>query len=484
VLATGLGKSRIIGAVCSDYVARGQRCLVVAHSVVLVDQLVETLLGLGLRVGVEQASRRCNGFPPDVVVGTVQTLQRRRLSRYDGGHFSLVCVDEAHRSLAGQHQRVLEAFPGARVLGVTATPDRTDGKPLGTIYERVAYQRDILWGIENGWLAPITLKTAHTKWDPKALKEVAGEVDAGSAEKAIVEAGVMAEAVTTLVDLLKSERRKSVVAFLPTVASARAFAAELSAQEVRAIAISGSTPEVERERIFAAYKSGEYQVLVNCAVLVEGFDAPHTDCIALLSPTKSRSRLAQCIGRGTRVADGKKDCLVLDFVPGRMKRGRLASPADALAGRELDDDTYDNIADGDLAGSLKAAEKTAEELKELREAAERRESERKERLHRLRLVAQAREAQYSVENHDASGVLGGSAEAPVKPSYHRTAKPEMSDEARRKAGLATLKQAKILERNGFNPFLKRRDANAVIDQIAKNGWKWLGPIPEKWRKRA
>lgn len=119
------------------------------------------------------------------------------------------------------------------------------------------------------------------------------------------------------------------------VEQAHALAAVLTGFGVSAAAVEGSMPAEKRKAVLDDYQSGRVQIVTNAMLWTEGFDAPNTSCVALVRPTRSRALMTQMIGRGTRLADGKGSCLVLDFVPGRMARVRLASPADALAGDEL-----------------------------------------------------------------------------------------------------------------------------------------------------
>lgn len=470
VFGTGLGKTVTFGTVACDYRDRGLRTIVIAHSVILVDQAYESLRKLGLRVGFEQADRtspRGGAFQPDAVIATVQTMTGRRLERYSRDHFGLVCVDECHRALASQHRDVMDYFASAKVLGVSATPDRADKKSLANVFDSVALERDMLWGISNGYLARVEFRTCVTGWDPKQLKEVAGEVESGSVERELLRAGVLTDAATTLAELGGTRRT---VAFLPTVASARAFSVELAARGIASGSVDGETPPLERQKLFRDLREGRIQVLCNCAVLVEGFDVPEVDTIALLAPTKARGRLAQCIGRGVRLAPGKESCLVLDFVPGRMKRGRLASPADALAGRMLDDETIAHVRDGDLVEALERAEKTRAELDEMKSMEEERARAKADRLAAMRSEVKTRDVDYSVREHDAGEILGGSSTGVSQPEPVKRS-VRLDDDRRRKIGMCSEKQGALLAKHGLDPNMKRNLAREAIDAIAANRWK-------------
>ena len=472
VLPTGCGKTRTAGSIIWDRKLAGQRSLILCPTITLVRQMYSDLRGLGLRPSIEQADNRADRLA-DVVVASVATLRGLRLKSWDRDSFGLVIADEAHRSTAELYTEIFAHFESAKVLGLTATPDRSDGVALGNVFESVAYEMTMLQAITDGWLVPLRFNTAVTDFDPKALRTVAGEVDPGSVAAEITRSGLLHEAANTLAELSAGERT---VAFLPTVASSKAFVAELLAREVAAAHVDGTTPDGLREDTFARFKAGDIRVLSNVAVLTEGWDCPAASVIALLNPTKSRSRLTQMIGRGTRLAPGKTHALVIDFCPGRLKRGRLASPADALAGKMLDDKVYDQLAkDGDLAEEIKKAERTVEELEERKRKAEEAARAKAARVAEMAALARRKAFNYGVQEHDTNAILGGV--GGFDRGYVVNDVEGPSDEERRKAaGLCSPKQAKILARHGLNPDMKWKLAREAIDAIARNNWKLPGEI--------
>lgn len=479
-LATGLGKTRTFGAVARTFADQGLRTLVIAHSIVLVDQAAAAMRELGLSVEVERSdSFATRNGGAQVVVATVQTLGGKRLRGWAPDAFGLVVIDEAHRALSSQHMGVVNYFARSNVLGVTATSDRQDGKALGNLFERVSFEMDILEGIRGGYLAPLEFRTIATGWDPKRCKEVAGEVSAGSVEKELIRAGVLGAAADTMAELGAD---KKVLAFLPTVAAANAFGVELRARGIAAASISGGTPAVQRANIFRDFKSGAVKVLCNVAVLIEGFDAPDVNVVALLAPTKSRARLVQCVGRATRLSPGKTHATILDFCPGRLRKGRLASPADALAGKMLDDDVIAAMpSDGNLMDAVVTAQKTAADMAEQRERAEQRDRERRERLEQMRALAKPSKAKFGQHAHEADDLMsddgGPSKPVPNMSAFYAGTGPTrsqvaaMPDEERKAAGFASSKQSAILRRNGFNGEVSRALAGRVIDTLVQNGWK-------------
>lgn len=469
VLPTGTGKSRLAGSVVWDHKRAGSKALILCPTVVLCQQMFTDMRALGLRPAIEQAENKADRSA-DVVVASVATMRGRRLESWNDEAFGIVIADECHRSTSDMYGDIFAHFSTAKLLGLTATPDRADGVSLGNVFETVAYEMSMLQAIRDGWLVRLEFKTARTNFDPKRLKTIAGEVDAGSVERELLRAGVLHDAANTLAELADGSRT---VAFLPTVAASKAFMVELSARGVRAAHIDGTTPQTIRDQTFRAFVDGHISVLSNVAVLTEGWDCPVASVIALLSPTKSRARLAQCIGRGTRRAPGKDSALIIDFVPGRMKRGRLAAPADALAGKMLDDDVAEHLpTEGDLEQAIMQAERTAEDIARRKVEAEERARVKAERLQSLRQHVTPREVDYTTEAHDAGALLGG--HGPDNDNgarVQRTIRPQMDDEQRRRAGLCSEKQGNVLKRYGLNPHMKRNLAREAMDAISENKWK-------------
>ncbi len=245
----------------------------------------------------------------------------------------MVIVDEAHHATSAAHRAILDRFTSAHVLGVTATPDRLDGRGLGEIFASVALRYELREAIADGFLAPIVAqRVAIESVRLETVRTIAGDFDRGQLSKVMnADPAVQGIAKATL-DLVGD--RKTIV-FGVDVAHAHALAAEMNTRRSGvAHAIDGSASEFDRKTTLADFETGVFQVLVNCALLVEGFDSPSVACVAIARPTKSRALFCQMIGRGTRLAPGKADCLILDFT-GNAGRHRLIGPADCLAGDEV-----------------------------------------------------------------------------------------------------------------------------------------------------
>lgn len=330
VAATGLGKTIIFAALAERMAVR---TLILAHRDELVTQAVEKVRQVWptADVGVVKAER--NQTNHDVVVASVQTLAReRRLAQLIGGdgfwprsRFGLIVVDEAHHAAAESYQRILDAFPEAVVLGVTATPDRGDGKGLDGQFDAITWQYDMLWGIRQGYLCDVRgMKVQAQALDLTGVRTRGGDYAEGQLGERLMDAGVPLLVARAWREHA-SDRRTLV--FTPTVAVADAVAAEFVAMGVRAAMVSGETPLEQRRQILRDYSTGALQVVANCAVLTEGYDEPRTDCVVIARPTKSRALYTQMVGRGTRRHPDKGGLLVLDVVGASDTHSLLSVPS-------------------------------------------------------------------------------------------------------------------------------------------------------------
>jgi len=477
VLATGLGKTVTFAALARDVAAQGGRTLVLAHRSELLEQATATLRKLGLRAGIEQAARSVGPLElPDAIVASVQTLQRSRLANYQRNEFKLLVIDEAHHATAQTYRTILDYFTPAKVLGVTATPDRGDGVGLRNVFDSTAYRYELRDGIKAGWLAPLEVRAVEVRsLDLSRVKVRAGELAADELEAELLRDAVLHEVAGPLVELAAG---RQTLAFTVGVAQAHALADVLRARGVAAAAVDGSMSAELRAKVLGDYRAKRVNVVCNAMLWTEGFDNPATDCIALVRPTGTRALVAQMIGRGTRTCEGKTSCLVLDFVPGRMSRMRLASPRDVLAGDDLETEPKQDKAE------RKEKERILVAL------------ERRRWIREVGVVYAAPQLDVA-ELLEALGVSGaaasrtevglglGSMASPRQVAALRAAGFEVADELgkrpamllfgllakRRAAGLCTIKQARALKRHGFDDNLTTAQASRVLDAMAAARWR-------------
>lgn len=331
VACTGSGKSSTISMVVRDWPGRA---LVLAHRDELLTQLQDRIERIaGERVDREQANDRASIWSR-IVVASVASMTPQRMEKWDADAFDLVIIDEAHHAVSPSYTRIFEKFAAAKLVGFTATPDRTDGVAMSLVFQDVAHRYDILTAINEGVLVPVVGKSLKLDVDLsglRATKRDGGEAD--FSDKALD--GLLGDdrainsVVRPTIDLAGD---RSTIVFTTGVATAHKMAAvfnELEPDSARAV--DGTTAPDDRARIMRDFREGRFRRLINHSVATEGFDAPIASCVVMGRPTKSRSLWTQCVGRGLRTHPGKKDCLVLD-VAGNAGKHDLACPEDVLGG--------------------------------------------------------------------------------------------------------------------------------------------------------
>ena len=496
VMATGTGKTFTAGEILRERAPKG-RILWLAHRSELLTQASTTLRdGIGLGCELEKAEHRATtsgelfGGTP-VVVASVQTLRGNRLRRWPPRSFSTIVVDEAHHAAAQGYREILGYFADAKVLGLTATPDRGDGVGLSAVFDDVAYEYGIRTAIADGYLVPIVQKAVEcADLDLSDVRTVAGDLAQGELEQRLKLDSVLHQIAGPLV---KEAGNRPTIVFTAGVAMAKALVDVMAgyAPSDTIASIDGETPTELRVERLEAFQRGDLQYLLNCGVLTEGFDAPKTACIAMARPTKSRSLYAQCVGRGTRLSPGKVDCLVLDF-RGNAGRHKLCSPIDVLAGKPLPDDVAARaleLADGDMPSDEALAQAEAEAIARERAADERRRREAK-------IKAQVAYRAFSVDpfgyaptgpdkgprasDKQAAYLRELGVDLPGRPSRKHASKILDTIQRRRRDGLCTHKQGKLLAKHGLTVDIPFADAREVIDAIAGNGWRAPGWVVAKW----
>ena len=187
VLPTGCGKTIVFAKAAEECVREGKRVLILAHRGELLEQAADKIAKTtGLGCAVEKAESTCMGSWFRIVVGSVQSMMReKRLGQFPADYFDTIIIDEAHHSTSDSYQRVLDHFPGADVLGVTATPDRGDMKNLGTVFESLAYEYTLPKAIKEGYLSPIQAVTIPLKIDMSAVSVQAGDFKSGDIATAL-----------------------------------------------------------------------------------------------------------------------------------------------------------------------------------------------------------------------------------------------------------------------------------------------------------
>jgi DNA repair protein RadD len=248
------------------------------------------------------------------------------------GQRHLVLIDEAHlvpHDGDGMYRRLLSELRalapagGMRIAGFSATPFRLDSGRLdegkGKIFDDVVFDYDVGRGIREGWLSPLTSKATRIEINVNNVGRRGGEFIAGELERAADDNAVIAAACDEIV--ARGVDRKSWLVFCCGVLHAHHVCNTLRMHGIACQVVTGETPPAEREDSIAMFKAGTVRCLVNVNVLTTGFDAPRIDLLAMLRPTLSTGLYVQMVGRGTRKADGKVNCLILDFAGNCRRHG-------------------------------------------------------------------------------------------------------------------------------------------------------------------
>lgn len=386
ILPTGVGKTVAFAKICRMAALKGRRSLVLAHRKELIEQAAKMIERVGVLPGIERAESRARSLhEPWTVVGTTQTMRGARLRTWEPDHFGLIVVDEAHHATAKSYQTIFNHFTGAKLVGVTATPDRADESEILDTFESVAYEMSIWQAMTatppGPWLCRLKFVQCDVQIDLRDIRTTAGDYNLGELEAAI---GPLVE---QLANAIRQEiGTRPTLVFCPDVGSSMAMATALQSMGITAEWVSGD--DKHRDHKIEGYKRGEYQVLVNCNLLTEGFDAPHTAAVVLCRPTKSRALYSQMVGRGTRLKTGMEheDCLLVDFAYLTDKMD-LVRPADLFDRSDRDDE------EGELLAEIVGKAAAEQQAFDLLEAVEKARAEHRERQV-LRIKAQAKEIKY------------------------------------------------------------------------------------------
>lgn len=486
VLPTGCGKTIVFAKVTEDCVRTGDRVLILAHRGELLDQAADKLLkSTGLKCATEKAEESCLDSFFRVAVGSVQTLMRQsRLNRFAPDYFGTIIIDEAHHAISDSYQRILQYFSGAKVLGVTATPDRGDMKNLGSVFDSLAYEYSLPQAIREGYLCPIKALTIPLQMDLTGVGMQSGDFKAGD----------LGTALDPYLEQIADEMQKiclnrKTVVFLPLVKTSQKFRDILNSHGFHAAEVNGESKD--RAEILADFDASKYNVLCNSMLLTEGWDCPSVDCIVVLRPTKVRGLYSQMVGRGTRLCPGKEHLLLLDFL-WLTERHELCHPANLICSNpDVAQKMTENLESaGGPVDIMEAENEASEDVVSQREEALAKQLN--EMKHRKRKLVDPLQFEMSIQAEDLTSYVPsfGWEAAPATDKQRQTLEklgvsPDEVNCAgkakllldklgmRRETGLTTPKQIRFLESRGFQHVgtWKFESAKNLIDRIAGNGWR-------------
>ena len=490
VLPTGCGKTIVFAKIAEDSVRQGDRVLILAHRGELLDQAADKIKSAtGLICSTEKAEQSCLDSAARwyrITVGSVQSLMRQsRLDRFDPDYFQTIIIDEAHHAVSDSYQRVLQYFDGARVLGVTATPDRGDMRELGNVFDSLAYEYTLPRAIKEGYLSPIKAVTIPLKLDLSGVGIQSGDFKPGDLDSALD------PYLWQIAEEMKKycADRKTVV-FLPLIKTSQKFRDILNDSGFRAAEVNGQSDD--RAEVLADFDAGKYNVLCNSMLLTEGWDCPSVDCVIVLRPTKVRSLYCQMVGRGTRLCEGKDHLLLLDFL-WHTERHELCRPAHLICDNsEVAEKMTEDLAEqaGCEMDIEEAAQTASDEVQAQREEALA--NKLAECKKRKRKLVDPLQYEMSICAEDLSGYVPAFGWECAPPTDKQKAALEKRGifpdeienagkakllldrlEKRQSAGLTTPKQIRFLESRGFQHVgtWQFEAASSMISRISANGWQ-------------
>jgi superfamily II DNA or RNA helicase len=540
VLPTGTGKT-----LCFASVADRWKCgnvMVVAHREELIFQAVDKMkLVLGYAPEIEMGEYRAEASGSlfgtsrsKAIVSSVQTLNAgrscdacagsgkidtgdiepqpcpacvdgmvRRMQKFDPNEIGLLVVDESHHIVADSYRRIVNYLgrnPNLRVLGVTATPDRADEEALGKVFDSVAFEYGIVDAIDDGWLVNVEQQFVKCEsLDLSRCRSVAGDLNGADLESALVEEEPLHQVVNPTIEIAGD---RQTLVFAASVFHANRMAEIFNRHKPgSAECVDGKTPLWKRRDTLERYGREAFQYLINCGVLLEGYDCERIRVVAMARPTKSRALYAQCIGRGTRplvppteetaeerraaiAASSKPNVLVIDYA-GNSGRHKLISTADVLGGRFEEHVIERAVSRAREKGG--SADMRQEMVAVVRD--DKRKKEEEERRAHIKA-----NVTYTHQRIDPFNIFDL---APHRePGWHKGRKPSQAQldtleragipakgisfskasqligelVKRRQKGQCTFRQAKILARNGLPTNLSFKAAGEAITELASHGW--------------
>ena len=328
VLPTGTGKTYIFAEIIKRL---GEPALILAHRDELITQAEEKLRNVYSTADIGVVKADLNEIYHDITIASVQTLARRKRLEALRPDFGIIVTDEAHHAAAESYKRIYHRYgllkkspdeepmtiigSDAIHLGVTATPDRNDELGLGSIYDEIVYQGVFRDFVEAGWLCDLQFEGVISSLDLKGIKTTqlggyGNDFQVGSLSSAVNKQEIHDDIFSSYQK--HAENRHHTLAFCVDREHAATLCSQFNNKGIPSAYIDGETPIKERHQILRAFRQREYKIIFNIMVFTEGFDFPEIDCILLARPSRSPSLLTQIIGRGTRPAPNKKNCLILD----------------------------------------------------------------------------------------------------------------------------------------------------------------------------
>jgi DNA repair protein RadD len=307
VATTGAGKTRMALRIIQGAVLNGKVIWFVVHRRELCNQTSRAFWEAKLEHGMIMSGRVQSNMQAQV--GTILTAANRveTIKRKP----DIIIIDEAHRSVSSSYMRLLDACPDAIVIGLTATPQRTDGRGLGEIYNDLVEVEPMRWLMDNGFLCDYKLIAPPSSLDMSGVKTKMGDYDIAETEKAIDRPSITGDAIKVYRQYVDGKR---CMVFCVTIKHSQHVCDQYNAAGIPAEHIDGTHSDAEREGALSRFRSGQTLILTTVQLAIEGLDIPAVEAVQLLRPTKSVIVYLQIIGRGLRPEPGKTHLYILDQV--------------------------------------------------------------------------------------------------------------------------------------------------------------------------
>lgn len=326
VLPTGAGKT-VIFSHLPQFKQNSLPMLVLAHREELLHQAKDKISWSNPDISIEIEQGENYAGYADVVVASVPTLgrsQSTRIEKYSKDYFKSIVIDEAHHAAAPSYRRIIDYFSTEFILGVTATPQRSDSVRLTDVFQEIVYYKTIQDLIEDGYLSPLVGYRIKTDTDISGVQTNDGDYVQSQLQDAIDNPSRNATIVAAYNDLVPNAKA---IVFAAGVKHANNLALSFGQAQIATEVILGDTDSDARRDILARFASGQTRVLINVGVLTEGFDEPSVEAILLARPTRSTLLYTQIVGRGTRLYEGKPHCTILDFADTTKGRKPIGLPS-------------------------------------------------------------------------------------------------------------------------------------------------------------
>lgn len=316
VLGCGGGKTVIFSWLSGRARLKGNDVLILQHRAELIQQTCDTLAGAGIAHGVIAAGQPIN-LREKIQVASVQTVARR-LAKINPP--KIIIIDEAHHALANTWKRILAEFPDALVIGMTATPARTNGQGLGDIFESIVEGPSVKELVDTGYLSPYQYFAPPQIAKLEGVKVKMGDYDQHQVAEIMNTSVIIGDAVQHYQKIAAGKRA---IVYCASIEHSKHTAAQFAAAGFTAAHLDGDTHPIERRRLVADFKSGRVQILTNVDLFGEGFDCPGAEAVIMLRPTQSLTLFIQQAMRGMRIDpdNAGKSAVILDHVGNVARHG-------------------------------------------------------------------------------------------------------------------------------------------------------------------